>query len=197
MKKSIFFLAIALLGFAQISLAQKPNFGLGIKAGANMNKIDGQSFKDGYNFGYQLGGFAELNFSKTFGLQPEVLWTESSARTGAKFEDIYQDLGAQVKDVKLNYLAIPLLLNIRPSNFITFQVGPQYSILIDKDKRLLDNGKEAFKSGDFSMLGGVQLKLAMFRAYGRYAVGLNDINDIDNRDQWKSQAWQVGLGYVF
>ena len=63
-----------------------------------------------------------------------------------------------------------------------------------QDKNLLQNGADAFKKGDFSMLGGVQLKLSAIRITGRYAIGLNNINDIDNKDQWKSQGFQVIIG---
>ena len=74
------------------------------------------------------------------------------------------------------------------------QVGPQFGILIDQNKNMLQNGQDAFKKGDFSMLGGVQLKLLKFRVYGRYAVGLNDISNIGNKDEWKSQSIQLGVG---
>ena len=45
------------------------------------------------------------------------------------------------------------------------------------------------------MLGGVQLNLGGFKVYGRYTIGLNSINDIDNKDKWKSQAIQLGVGF--
>ena len=67
-------------------------------------------------------------------------------------------------------------------------------MLINQDKNLLQNGGEAFKNGDFSMVGGAQLKLSAIRITGRYVVGLNNINDIDNQDEWKSQGFQVSLG---
>ena len=44
------------------------------------------------------------------------------------------------------------------------------------------------------MVGGVQLKLSAIRVTGRYVVGLNNISDIDNKDEWKSQGFQVSLG---
>jgi hypothetical protein len=47
------------------------------------------------------------------------------------------------------------------------------------------------------MVGGIQIHLMQFRIYGRYGVGLNNMNDIDNRDKWKSQTGQVGLAYMF
>jgi hypothetical protein len=67
---------------------------------------------------------------------------------------------------------------------------------MDKNKNLLQNGKEAFKSGDFSMTGGLQVNLGKLKLNGRYVVGLNNINDIDDQNKWKSQAWQLGLGFT-
>jgi hypothetical protein len=97
--------------------------------------------------------------------------------------------------VKLNYLSIPILLNYKLiGNFLSLQAGPQFGILINQDKSLLQNGGEAFKKGDFSMVAGAQIKLSAIRLSGRYVVGLNNINDIDNQDKWKSQGFQVSLG---
>ena len=33
------------------------------------------------------------------------------------------------------------------------------------------------------------------KVFGRYQVGLNNINDIDNKDKWKGQAIQLGVGF--
>jgi hypothetical protein len=61
----------------------------------------------------------------------------------------------------------------------------------------LENGGQAFKNGDFSLIAGAQLKIAALRVSGRYAIGLNNINDIDNRDQWKNQVLQLSVGIAF
>ena len=47
------------------------------------------------------------------------------------------------------------------------------------------------------MLAGVQVKLAMLRVTGRYSIGLNNINDIDNQDKWKNQNIQLSVGLAF
>jgi hypothetical protein len=65
---------------------------------------------------------------------------------------------------------------------------------MSKNESLLQNGKNAFKSGDFSVLAGLQLQVLKFRIYGRYAVGLSNLNDIDKMDSWKSQSIQIGIG---
>ena len=96
--------------------------------------------------------------------------------------------------MQLKYLSIPILLNYKPIKFITLQAGPQFGILTNKSKSLVQNGKDAFKSGDVSMLGGVQVNISHLNVYARYAVGLSNLNDIDNKEKWKSQSIQLGVG---
>jgi hypothetical protein len=189
------FLTLVILTVCACTSAFSQGFHAGIKGGVNLYKIDGRSFKQEFKHGYNLGAFAELNFSKKWGIQPEVLFNQSSARLSEEFDDIYDEGLRELRDVKLNYLSIPLLLNFTPSNFLTFQAGPQFGILLNRDQNLVENGKEAFQRGDFSMLGGVQLNIGSIKAGGRYVVGLTNINDIDNRDKWKNQGFQLYLGF--
>src|ERR1700730_9260244 len=192
MKTKSIVLSFALLTMTVIvSYAQ--GFHVGIKGGANLYKIDGLSFDQQFKFGYSLGGFAEINFSKTLGIQPEVLWNQTKTRTTDNFQQIYQGFSGQ--DVTLNYLSIPLLLSIRPIPLLSFQVGPQFGILINQNDNLFENGKNAFKKGDFSVLGGAQLNLGGFKAGARYVIGLNDIKDLpDGQDKWKNQGFQLYIG---
>ncbi|MBC7890529.1 MAG: PorT family protein [Ferruginibacter sp.] len=177
------------------SAAYSQSFHLGIKGGANVNKLTGKSFNDEFSFGYHLGGFAEIGLGKRFSVQPEVLFNQFNQDTSSQFKAIYNNLlSSDRSNIKLNYLSIPILLNFKASNILSLQAGPQFGILMDQNKKLLQNGQDAFKKGDFSMLGGVQLKFSSFRIYGRYALGLSNLNDIDDKDKWKSQSFQVGIG---
>lgn len=189
--KRKFPLFVALLILAQASFAQ---FSIGIKGGANITKVDGRSFKDEFKYGYHLGGFATIGLGGRFAIQPEVLFNQLQTRTGTEFSNIYQNAVSGSQDIKLNYLSIPVLLNYKLGSFLSLQAGPQFGILMDQNKNLLENGKTAFDKGDFSMLGGAQLSLGKIRLNGRYVVGLNNINDIDNQDQWKNQGFQLSLG---
>jgi hypothetical protein len=179
---------------AQGKLVNKevPIFQAGLKVGANIFKVDGKSFKDEFKFGYHAGGFIQLKLSDKWQLQPEVMWNQFNTKTDTSLGNIYKL--SNLKDVKLNYLSVPVLLTYNPTKLISLQAGPQFGILIDKNKGLFDNGKEAFKSGDLSMLGGVQLNLGNIRVSGRYVVGLSNINDIDNKEKWKNQGFQVSIG---
>ena len=175
---------------ATAALAQ--DFKIGIKAGADIHKIDGKPFKDQFSYGYHLGGFAQIGLTSKWGIQPEVLFSQVNVDTSDNFSAVYNF--NQVSKVQLKYLKIPLLLNFSPNQFVTLQLGPQFGILMDQNSSLTKNGKEAFSKGDFSMLGGLQLNISKLKIYGRYAVGLNNINELDNQDKWKNQTVQLGVG---
>ncbi len=193
MKAKFLLPLFAALFFSSTLMAQ---FHIGIKGGSNITKIDGVSFKDKFTYGYHVGAFAEIGLGGKFAIQPEVLFNQYSTTVDSNYNHVYENIFTSgQRDVKLNYLSVPILLNYKLiGNFLSLQAGPQFSILMKQDRNLLQNGADAFKKGDFSMLGGVQLKLSAIRITGRYAIGLNDINDIDNQDKWKSEGFQVSLG---
>jgi hypothetical protein len=188
MKTKLISFTIALIIFSSSAFSQGLTFG--VKAGANIYKLTGKSFKDEFSFGYHAGAFATLGLGGRLALQPEVLFNQVNIDTASNISSVYHFKS----NVQLKYLSIPILLNYKLSNILALQVGPQFGIMMDKNKNLLKNGSDAFKNGDFSMLGGVQLKLLKFRIYGRYAVGLNNLNDIGSSDKWKSQSYQLGVG---
>jgi hypothetical protein len=188
---------LSLFAVLLISQAMMAQFHLGAKAGANITKVQGKSFKDEFRYGYHIGGFAEVRMGNKFVLQPEVLFNQYSTTLDSNFKNVYQDVfnPSYQSGVKLNYLSIPILLNYKLiGSFLSLQAGPQFGVLINKNKTLLQNGGEAFKRGDFSMMAGAQIKIGAIRLNGRYVVGLNNINDIDNQDQWKSQGFQLSVG---
>lgn len=192
--KTKLFLSTAFMIIASFSFAQ--GIKLGIKGGANVGKIDGKSFKEEFKYGYHIGGFAELKVGKKFSIQPEVLWNQVNTDTSNSFRTLYKDAVDfnKLSNVKLGYISIPILLSYKVANILSLQAGPQFGILVDKGRTTLQNGTDAFKKGDFSLLGGAQINISHLRIYGRYNIGLANLNDIDNKDKWKSQGFQVGVG---
>lgn len=185
--------AFVLFSVAGIAQGRVPVFQLGIKGGVNITKVDGKSFADEFNYGYHAGAFATIKINNHIQIQPEVLFNQYNTRADTSFSAVYNV--KNLKDVKLNYLSIPLLLNLSPAKFISFQVGPQFGILLDKQQTLVRNGQAAFSTGDLSMVGGVQLNLGGIRLSGRYVVGLANINDATNSDKWKNQGFQLSAGF--
>ena len=176
-------------------------FRVGAKAGVNINKITGQSYKSGFNYNYLLGGFMQFNFSKTFGFQPEINFVQSSSEFSNDASDVYDDLfreGSQ-RHAKLNYLKVPLLLNINvgPSKRVKLQLGPQVGGLLDQTIDSLKTNRDIFKKGDWSAVGGLWIQLPFVNIGGRYEIGLTNLNDIDNNEKWKSQAFTIFAGITF
>ena len=188
-------LALLTMSLALTSMSFAQGLHVGIKAGANIFKISGTAMKDEFNFGYNAGAFAEVYFNDKLGIQPEVMFNQTNYRTGTDFSNVYQINNANDVKGKLNYLSIPILLNYNLAKFFTLQAGPQFGILMNKSESLVQNGKDAFKGGDFSMLGGVQLNIGSLKVGGRYVVGLNNINDLPNDQKWKNQGFQVYVGF--
>jgi hypothetical protein len=186
--------AIIAIFLVQVTMAQ---FHVGVKGGANITKVDGKSFKEQFRYGYHLGGFMEIGLSEKFRLQPEVVFNQYSTTLDSNYKEIYQNvINSDQSKVKLGYLSIPILLDYKFLGPIHLQAGPQVGILIDKNRSILQNGGDAFKKGDFSMVGGVQVNLLKLRVSGRYVIGLNNINDIDDQDKWKNQAIQLSVGFA-
>jgi len=195
--KRLLLAATAIIVFTAASYAQG-GVRLGIKLGTNLNKIEGQSFKDGFDLSYHAGGFAEIDFNKKWGIQPEVLWNQTSGRR-SNFNTLYASVinPSGSEKIKLNYLSIPVLLRYNIGSILSLNAGPQFGILLSEDKTFLQSGQSAFKNGDFSMVAGAQLNFKFLRVYGRYNIGLQNINDIDNKEKWTNQQIQLGLGLRF
>jgi Outer membrane protein beta-barrel domain len=176
-------------------------FRIGAKAGVNINKINGESYRDGFNYNYLLGAFMQFNFSRTFGIQPEFNFVQSSSQFTTSTSDIYDDLflGGSQKKAKLDYLKVPILLNINvgPSKRVKLQLGPQYGNVLKQTIDSLKNGGNIFKTADLSAVGGLWLQLPFINIGARYEIGLSNINDIDNREKWTSQAITIFAGFTF
>ena len=187
-------LGFTVMLFAMIGVANAQKFNFGGKLGSNLTKISGQAFKEGYELGYHAGAFAEIDITQKWGIQPEVVWNQTNTKPSSNLGDVTNNFQQNTKDIKLNYLTIPVLLRYNVGSLLTLNLGPQFGILLNKDETLWSNGKEAFKSGDLAVVGGATVNLKMLRVYGRYNIGLNNLNDVGTEDKWKSQQLQLGVG---
>lgn len=182
-----------LLVIASLS-SQAQGFHFGIKAGANLSKVDGESFSQEFQFGYMAGAFAEVYVNSRWGIQPELNFNQTNYRTGSNFSAVVPDGVNDVKG-KLNWLTIPVLLSYRPIPILSLLAGPQYGILLNQDEHLINNAGDAFRKGDVAAVAGAQLNLGPVMAGARYVVGLTNLNDVTNQSTWRNEGWQLYAGF--
>ncbi len=187
-------IALFLIGSSQL-YAQ--GLHVGIKAGADVQKISGSKLSEQFAYGYDLGVFGEININSAFGIQPELYYSSVSLSKGSSLDTIYQSLNlSTVSKIKFDYLNVPILLNIKPSKHFSLQAGPRFGILADKNSSIKSNTSNALKNGDVSMVAGIQIYFSNLRFYGRYQSGLGSINnvgDITNNEKWKTASYHVGV----
>jgi hypothetical protein len=101
--------------------------------------------------------------------------------------------------LRLSYLDIPVILNLGLGDLRAFklQAGVQYGLLLNKSQTLLQNGQNAFKTGQVSVLGGFFWQLPVVNFGGRYIIGLDNLNNVTQKTSWKSQTGQVFIGITF
>jgi len=176
-------------------------FRFGFKGGVNLNKIEGQSFKDEFNYNYALGGFMQINITRKLGIQPEINFVQTTAETSGEITDIYDDLfvGGSQKKAKLDYLKFAGLLNIDlgPSQRVKLQLGPQWGMLLNEAVDSLKSPQDVFKKSEFSVLGGIMLQLPLIHIGTRYEIGLTDINGSITRTNGRARhgSFLWGLRY--
>ena len=199
------FLAVAVLTMAAVTTvnAQTSKFlRFGVKGGANLGKLDGTGFQDGFKLGYHIGGFAQVNLVKGFGVQGEVIFSSTKTETTDNFSDIYKNASTSDnrKKINLNYLSIPLLANIDLGTpRLKLQVGPQFGAMVS-DRKVLGAANEAFKGGEISGVAGLWLQLPIINVSARYIIGFNDVKNAESvvtTSNWKNQSIQLGVGVSF
>ena len=172
----------------------------GVKAGLNMTSMSNDMAFDpgfGMGVGFRVGGFLNMrwgyrteNSSKGIGLwgfQPELMYSNQAVKTDAG-------------DVKMNYIAVPLLLKVYPTTALSIEVGPELSYLISTSPSTMAVDGAEIKVGDCK---GMNIGLAAGLAYdfemgltvgARYTYGFTDMA---KNLKWKNSNIQVTVGWMF
>lgn len=201
------FVASLLLSAMALPLqSQAQGLRLGIKAGVNFDKTQGEHLNGSFS-GYFLGGaYVGLEFTK-FRVQAEALYSQNKMTTGSSFKDAFNNYisqkGEELKSgtFEMNELSVPVVfgVNIVPK-LLWIEAGPQYTATIsmkDKDGFVTDV-ENVVKKGYVSGLVGASLELPLsLNVTVRYVFGLTDRNNTDVPDQWRSSHIQATVGYSF
>jgi len=160
--------------------------GFGIKAGANfvnqaIKDIDTKTVTD-----FHVGGYLNLNFTSQFGVTPEVLFSAQGCKTG----------GSDEVRVNYDYIAIPVMLRVKPVEILSLQAGPQFSFLTRAERDDIGDVKDQLKNNDFGLAFGAGLHLPVgFNAGVRYVLGFTNISEVSG-EEIKNRTFQVYLGWT-
>lgn len=137
MKKSIILIPGLILSLCTLLKAQntdadpRENTSFGIKAGFNYSNVwdeRGQDFKADPRFGFAGGIFLGIPIGEFLGFQPEILFSQKG------FQGSGTLLGSSYSFSRTtSHIDIPLQLQIKPVEFLTILIGPQYSYLIHQN----------------------------------------------------------------
>jgi hypothetical protein len=192
--------------WAQDKSVSIPKVDLAIKLGANVAKLSGDSWDNGYKAGF-LGGVAVGLREHRVGVQVEAFFSQTSYTvSGHNFYDAYSGFYNNAADsakngsFKVTYLSIPVLFQLKLIPLLWLQVGPQYSgvVSVNDVDNMVKDAKGLFKSGDLSGVVGLELKLPLHINIGaRYILGLSSLNNTNVSGAWQQRNVQVHISYAF
>lgn len=200
MKKGLLLAGILAVMTGTAANAQRVNYGL--KASLLFSKISGEGIKQSFTPGFQGGAFFEIDLSKDkkWGIQPELLFTQTSAKKASDFANRYVTYhNTQARDkIKISAATVPLLVRYSPIPAVTLNLGAQYTYMYFIDENLLKANRDAFNKSDVAAVGGVQVNVAGVRFFGRYVYGLSNINDVPApKYEWNTRQIIFGMGVAF
>jgi Outer membrane protein beta-barrel domain len=212
MKKALLFLAITSFLSTNGLVAQttsddsRKKFQIGLKAGSNYSNIydsEGESFEAEGKFGFSGGIFVAIPIGKFLGVQPEVMFSQKG------YKQIGAFLGSNYELTRTtDYIDFPLLLSIKPVNFLTIQLGPQFSFLTQR-KDVFKNAlstveqEKEFKNDNIRKntlcaVGGVDITIKHLVIGARAGWDIQDNNgDGSSTNPRYKNAWVQGtLGFL-
>jgi hypothetical protein len=185
MKKTTIFAGLLLILFT--ATGQQAHFGL--KGGVNISQLHfNNNTSSDSKVGVNLGILAHIHASKTWAVQPELLYSLEGA----------QKVGNSGITYNLNYLNVPVLLQYMFDNGFRLEGGPQIGFLLNAKRKAGDVtvDDDGFKTTAFSIpLGVGYLTSSGVGLDARYVFGLSNINDSENGPIIQSNVFQLGLFY--
>lgn len=177
----------------------------GLKAGTNYSNIydtEGEELSADPKFGFVTGAFVAIPIGEFLGIQPEILFSQKGFKgSGILFGSPYELTRTS------NYIDIPLLFSLKPSEYFSLVAGPQYSYLI-KQKNSFSNAvttieqerefdNEDLRKNTVCFTGGFDVSMSHFVFGGRVGWDLfkNNGDGTTTTPRYKNVWYQVTIGY--
>ncbi|MBJ6366932.1 porin family protein [Snuella sedimenti] len=192
--KTTFFTIMCTLFSTLFINAQDHKSNAGIKGGYNLAAVsfDGNT-ETGQRHGFHIGLYGESFLTESIALQVELLYSQQ----GYELDD-----NGSTFTQKIDYVNLPVLFKMYPSDHFFLEVGPQLGLAISHKEEYdsnfsLFNTSQEFNpkdldwgvnfGGGFKTDSGVSLGV-------RYHLGLGSIYDDGSP---KNRVWQFSIGFDF
>lgn len=204
MKKTIFAVSAILLMAGSLSAQNyddndtRGRFHIGVRAGANYSNMydsENEDYRADAKFGFVGGAFLSVPIGTFIGIQPEVMFSQKGFKASGSV------LGNDISFTRTtNYIDVPIFLAIKPIEYVTILVGPQYSYLM-KQKDVFANPisdviveedfeNENIRKNTFSLAGGIDANIGYFVVGLRVGWDLfNNTGDGESSTPRYKNAW--------
>lgn len=212
MKKAIKIIALVIfvttsLNAQTTTTDNREKLSFGVKGGVNFSNVydsQGENFVADGKAGFVAGGFVTIPLGKIFGLQPEVLYSQKGFKSSGTF------LGTTYSMTRTtDFIDVPLLVSIKPVEFVSILFGPQFSYLV-KQKDNFTGGtlssiqEQQFDNNDlrkniFGLTGGADINIdnLVIGVRAGWDVKNNVGSDNSSTPRYKNVWYQATLGYKF
>ncbi len=185
----------------------RDHFQFGVKVGTNYSNvydIKGQNFTADFKFGFASGVWLGIPIGKDLGIRPELLYSQKGYQSTGSI------LGSNYKIAHTaDYIDVPILLEIKPVQFITVVGGPQYSYLVHSDNKFSNSFLTAQQEQTFDninlrknllcFLAGLDFNIHHLVIGTRFGFDLlrNNGDGTSTNPRYRNMWYQVTLGLRF
>ncbi len=185
----------------------REKFTFGLRAGMNYSNVydtKGEEFRADAKFGLAGGLVAAIPIGKFFGVQPELLISQKGFRASGVL------LGSSYNFTRTTtYVDIPLQFAVKPGEFFTIVLGPQYSYLLTSKDEFTNSSssysqEQEFKNDNirknlFGVVGGIDINLKHIVVGARvgWDIQQNNGDGTSVTPRYKNVWYQATVGYRF
>lgn len=175
----LFFLAL------NLSAQEHP---IGFKFGGNVASLAGDDTGNlSSMLNFHAGFFMEIGLTKDLKVQPELLFTVYGFKLDSRNEN---------PNVRLNYIALPIIAKYFISETFSLDVGPQVGLLLSAKNGTGSKAdvKSEFYDRDFGINAGASLAITeKVGITARYYFGLSDVTTVNSKNF--NRAIQLAFQY--
>lgn len=171
MKKTLLFLAFIIV--TSMSFAQNASYGM--RVGYNISNLDFEpdpNFNNTHRNGFAIGFFGEYDLSASIGIAPEIQFSAE---------------GGKERDLRVDYIQMPILLKFRIGDKLSVGAGPLVGVKVHEFE-------DGYRNFGFSGVGALEFMITdEIFIDARYHYGVTNILD-DNPSGLEAKNTNIQLG---